>query len=877
MSNRRKRNAPNPPSGVSTGSKSIVADTMTGSIAVTGDHNTITINGPDEEAIQRAKILREKYLHHVLFTAGQLSLSGIDKRATGLDADALDLKAVYTALMTLGSDTEESAKQGRLSGVEDFREARRLSAVEQLHRHGKLVLMGDPGGGKSTFLNFVALCLAGEGLNDPRIGLRSLTAPLPIDEQEAMRQGRKAKPRAQPWAHGALLPVRVVLRDFAARGLPPANEPGQAAHLRDFIIAELPLDLREYAAHLHNEMDETGALVMLDGLDEVPEAGQRREQIKQVVEAFSATHPHCRMLVTSRTYAYQKQEWRLRGFAEAVLAPFESLQINTFVDQWYAHVGQLRGMNQDDAQGRAELLKHAISRSDRLYALAERPLLLTLMAGLHAWRGGSLPERREELYREAVDLLLERWESPKVVCDKDGQRVVEQPSLAEWMKVDKEKVRAVLDDIAYQVHASQPDLTGAADVQENLIVTALLAANNNPDVRPLRLVEYIRDRAGLLLPHGDKVYTFPHRTFQEYLAACHLTGGDYPYTLTDLVLAEPQRWRETALLAAAKAASGSESSLWQFVEALLEHQELDHGLMSAVIAGQAIVETANLERISLRNKPKLEKVARWLIRAMTGAELPAIERAKAGELLVRIGDPRFDREMWCLPKGDLLGFVEIPAGTFWMGRDPEREPLAREDEQPQHRVWVERCLMAKYPVTVEQFTAYVKESGRAPKNMDSLRGSPNHPVVGVTWSEAIRYTVWLTERLKESPRTPEPLKTLLAKGDEQGRVWRVRLPSEVEWEKAARGWEDMRIYQPWGDEADPYLASNNAKRIGGTRNLWYKREVDEVTQYHPFTGGTRYAIRHHLSDELDGFRVVVSPIPSGPHPRPLSPLGERGD
>jgi hypothetical protein len=118
--------------------------------------------------------LRAAYLNRLFETTSYLSLAGVDPKAASESEARLNLGAVYTALLTLTTETHERLERG---DVPD-REEKRLSALTQLNRHPRLVLLGDPGSGKSTFVNFVAMCLAGETLGRKEADLALLTAPL---------------------------------------------------------------------------------------------------------------------------------------------------------------------------------------------------------------------------------------------------------------------------------------------------------------------------------------------------------------------------------------------------------------------------------------------------------------------------------------------------------------------------------------------------------------------------------------------------------------------------------------------------------------------------------------------------------------------------
>jgi len=763
---------------------------------VAGDYITQQVEpGASPEALRCA------YLHRLAQQTRRLPLAGVDPKAAGDERGGeLQLSAVYTALLTRQPEEATFPKAG------SFREGetRYLSALEMLNCEPCLVLLGEPGSGKSTFVNFVALCLAGEALGYEDASLAVLTAPLPAEE-------RDKKPRPQPWDHGPLLPVRIALRDLAARGLPASGRRVSGDVLWNFIASELGDTLKEYAPHLKAELLERGGLVLLDGLDEVPDAHQRREQVKRAVQDFAACFPRCRFLVTSRTYAYQRQDWKLERFSEVVLSPFTPAQVARFVDGWYAHVGALRAMDARDAHGRATLLKTAIQRSERLAELAARPLLLTLMASLHAWRGGSLPEKREELYADAVDLLLDQWESPKVVRDAAGLPLVSQPSLAEWLKVERAVVRAELNRLAFEAHRDQPHLVGTADLLQERLVGGLMGVARNPDVNPVRLVEYVRDRAGLLAARGEGVYTFPHRTFQEYLAACHLTDHGFPDDLADLLRADPQRWREATLLAGAKAARGTASAAWNLAEALCYRDPPPAGeptilpdeadAWGALLAAQTLLENERerLAPVSERNAPKLERVRGWLLASVTQGWLPPVDRALAGEALSALGDPR-----------DLNELVEVPAGPFLMGSRDDDE-RARADEKPQHRVTLPAFRIGRYPVTNAQYLRFVQATGR--KWRSDVGRQPERatcPAAYVSWHDARAYCEWLTDVWRAAGKIA---------ADEV-----VRLPTEAEWEKAARGGlpspsqgegAGVRVY-PWGDEWDGTRCNTEELGLGDT-------------------------------------------------------------
>jgi formylglycine-generating enzyme required for sulfatase activity len=536
----------------------------------------------------------------------------------------------------------------------------------------------------------------------------------------------------------------------------------------------------------------------------------------------------------------------LQRFKEVTLAPFSREQIDHFVANWYRRLSEHHRLSATESRRRQESLQQALRRRD-LQGLAERPLLLTVMTTLHSFTG-KLPEDRAELYQDAVDLLLQRWET----------RIGGERSLLETLNLPGLKLSdllAGLYEVAFRAHQQQT----AGPSNEDASIDSASAESADIDEARLRqwlapylgdsfdkaelFVRYIWERAGLLYRHKSNAFTFLHRSFQEYLAACHLTyQDDYPGEAASLVQADYERWREVFVLAAGHAArtqrlSQAIASVNALCPAAVEECEEPATAPPwrlAHLAGQALLEIGLL---GVQRRPEgkalLKRTQQWLATAIgQEAVLPASERVQIGRSLGRLGDPR-------TPLSDprQIEFIHIPAGAFTLGSSGQAPEYYDEPPAYRHSLAYD-YWMARYPITQAHYAAFVADGGyrqagfwgeavqdgfwragevrrrywnnkrnevvdewmQAPADYGEPYSLPNHPLVGVNWYEALAFTRWLTEQLAAAGKLPAGTG--------------VQLPSEAEWEKAARGATTWAY--PYGEQTDPNRSNYRGTGIGAT-------------------------------------------------------------
>jgi formylglycine-generating enzyme required for sulfatase activity len=710
---------------------------------------------------------------------GQLPLRGVDVGASDPTAaqKPIGLANVYvdldtTARVKLTAKEKKQREQDAIAALQREDETRPFGALEAMMANRQMVLLGDPGGGKSTFVNHIAYCLAMNGL-EPNAKWLDHLPKWPENEKD-------------------VLPIVVILRDLA-RSLSDPLPRATPNQLLDFIQSRLDDQNLSFASEpIEQALEQGRALILLDGLDEVP-TGKQRIFVRDAVMAFMTRYRKNRFLITCRVLSYQPPakrdapDLRLPELKPFELAAFDDDKIDRFVAAWYVELARLGVVRDQDKDDLTRQLKQAVRRTD-LWRLAKNPLLLTVMALVHTHKG-RLPDARAMLYEETVDILLWRWEQVKQVEGVTLRQLLLQANRTE---VD---LKRVLWQLAYEAHAqggAGDDQDKLADIGELRLEKALADLKDDDRNWARQVIDAMKFRAGLLLERAPEVFTFPHRTFQEYLAGAHLAAQARFAHEACLLAEQGAQWREAILMAVGRLVylSGDTDKPLMLVSELCPSTPEDDeaGWRKAWLAGDALVEIgANRVTDSVTGKDLLARVQTRLIDLITHDKLPPRERASAGNTLARLGDPRPE-----VTTIDAMQFGYVPPGEFIMGDDKgERINI-------NYGYWI-----ARYPITNAQFKLFVDEGGYGqadywreaaahgwwnagkfkgrfddePRDCPYDFGEPfnlsNHPVVGVSWHEALAFTHWLTDRLR-------------ARGV-LGPRQQVRLPNEIEWEKAARG------------------------------------------------------------------------------------------
>ncbi|MFL6200648.1 MAG: NACHT domain-containing protein [Thermoanaerobaculia bacterium] len=722
----------------------------------------------------------ERYLEHLVDRYRHLDFRGMGvSDRVPLRLPLLDMYIPLKARVETpeGETWERVRLAGRKPGDDEKAALLRLSeprpVLDLLRENDGLVLLGDPGAGKTTFVKFLALALAtGQG---DALGLGTR---LPV-----------------------ILPISAYATALAAADVPLVSFIARYYHDRG---VELPLE-----PMLERAFEQGGVLLFLDGLDEVREL-ERRHLVVERVRDFYCFHRRAgnKFVLTSRIVGYREVRPAAEGLAECTLVDFDEPEIESFVDKWTAAVeraagGETRAAALEARRERDELLA-AVRRNPGVRSLASNPLLLTILA-LMKRQGVSLPERRVHLYETYVETLLKHWNLARSLGGRSGPDL----DLVETMKI--------LPPLALWMHRTSPGvgLVREGDLLRELERIYQERRHEDPAGAARHFLEDVREHTALLLDRGGRQYGFIHLTFQEYLAAVALAQkGQREIEAVVAALAEhvgEAPWHEVTLLTIGYLGviQQRDEAASAVLEELIRRAPGPRG-EAVVLAGHAVADAGAAGVTPACRK----RVVESLLRVLTDLKVETHRRAAAGLALAGIGDPRPG-----VATVDGLELCFVPAGPCLLGND-DAEERAQDCEKPLHSHEIPYGYrIGRFPVTVAQLREYARAAGKEEELAAALTEPANRPAGSVTWQEARAFCDWLTQRWRSAGR--------LEKG------WAVRLPSEAEWVKAARGGLKIPVSPgavvlngglqdnrqparrfPWGNQIDPSRANQRGSRIG---------------------------------------------------------------
>lgn len=710
--------------------------------------------------------IRETYLDWLRRECDGVELLGLDLK----ESRNVGLGHVYVPAVTSRYVSESESvnlKKGRISlpddGVTNAAVAREYVnlrkgpylLLEMLGR-SSLYVPGAAGAGKSTFCRWLALVVA-EGR-------------VPAHRQIVVEGTTFAE--TLPDSFAGRLPLLVRLRDWASHGEFLSGRGGWTrvqleASLAGWLDKTRPGELTGEV--FRAELKAGRCLLILDGADEVPESRggdlPRRNLLSGLADALPVWRKAGNwLLVTSRPYGLEAEDQRRLGLPVAVLAELPRKLQTLFVRRWFDAVDPLSAVDKADG-----LTLHLDQRSD-LAELRRNPMLLTALCVKYD-EGRRLPQDFYALYDAVVSQVLHKRYATENERSAARNRLAaialgmhcgeaDYPRETPEAEVTVEEVDRILAELAATDWATERGATEACAKRESLL-----------------------SDSGLLLPRDNRRAAFYHFSFQEFLAAQRL-----------FQLREPPRD-----ILARHAGTPTWQRTLRFLFCTIAERELPERAIGAWRSLLPSFESAALDAnpapaLVLADGLEVAHAKGWRIDEFKAPLRAACEhalhhlspdvRAQMWRTLGRLGLD--DRRGVGLRTDGLpdIEWCEVPEGEFLFGRDHETR-------------WLPAFRIAKYPVTTVQFQAFIDAGGyeqpewwgdgvSSPAPASGVWLEPNVPRVMVSWHEAGAFCRWLESQLRGSGELPDE--------------WRIALPGEEEWERAALGSQSAGL--PWEGRKD---------------------------------------------------------------------------
>ncbi|MGU3502891.1 NACHT domain-containing protein [Mycobacterium sp. C31M] len=357
------------------------------------------------------------------------------------------------------------------SGSGEYEEALQLENITAIPR---AVILGNPGGGKTTLTRKIASAIA---LGEVRLH--------GVDRQ--------------------IVPFVIIIRDF---GNYLQNEAGSIA---DYILEQsnsvyqIVMD-RSTLDYLLM----TGRIyIIFDGLDELLDTNYRKE-IAEIIDTFAWAHPTANMLITSRKVGYSHNSMDPNVFSELSLGGFTENQVQSYVKKWFDLSPDL-SLSQRD-----EISSNFMSESAHASDIRSNPLMLGLMCTIYKTES-YIPRNRPEVYKKCSEMLFKTW---------DRSRGLFTPLPFEA------HLEGVLASVAYKIYSSPNLQAGITDNQLSGLAADYLLQwayeqRAEAEAAARDFFSFCKGRAWVLTevgldPAGEGLYQFSHRTFLEYFAGMHL-------------------------------------------------------------------------------------------------------------------------------------------------------------------------------------------------------------------------------------------------------------------------------------------------------------------------------------------------------------------